>query len=91
MKAILTKYMGPTESRGSRVVAYTTDQRVSIPYDSSLDDYEVYEKAAHALMRKMGWSGRIVGGSYKNNWIFVFVPSGDGRDRSRARRSARRR
>jgi len=72
MKAIFTRYIGPTEYKGSRVVASDHDgNRVVIPYrDHDKDPHHV---AAVALCRKMGWFGRLaVGGDAKAGNVYVF-------------------
>lgn len=98
MKAITTKYVGPTNTRGSRVVASDSDgNRASVPYDSSGGREDSYHQAAKALCNKMGWSGcdRMVSGGTKEGRVFVFLPSscscapgdlGRARPRSRGRR-----
>ena len=76
MKAITTKYHGPTETRGSRISASDGDgNRVYIPYDYKLTDEEVHRKAAVALCSKMNWSGAdtMVGGSNRDGYAFVFT------------------
>ena len=76
MKAITTKYHGPTNTRGSRVSASDSDgNRVSIPYDHALNSEEAHRKAAVALCARMKWSGAdtMVGGSIKNGYVFVFT------------------
>lgn len=88
MKAIHVRYRGPTGSSGSRLIASESDgKRVSVPYDHALDDYGNYERAAYDLAKRMGWSGRLIGGSYKGDYFFVFAGGESGRDR--ARRSSR--
>lgn len=74
MKAILTKYHGPTNTRGARVSASDEeDNKVYISYPYELSGEAVYRKAAEALKAKMNWSGDLVGGSLKNGYVFVFV------------------
>ena len=74
MKAIVTKYHGPTNTRGSRISASDTDRnRISIPYPHELSGEDVYRLAAETLCKKMGWPGRLIGGSVKNGYVFVFA------------------
>ena len=76
MKAITTKYHGPTSTRGSKVSASDKDgNRVSIPYDHALNSEEAHRKAAVAFCAKMKWSGAdtMVGGSIKDGYAFVFT------------------
>ena len=54
MKAIVTKYHGPTDFKGSRISAYDSDgNRVTISYDHG--SRNPHQDAAIALVRKMGW------------------------------------
>lgn len=74
MKAIETKYLGPTDFRGARIKATDSDgNSISIPYPYELSGEAVHLKAAEALRDKMGWTGKLVGGSTKNGYAFVFV------------------
>lgn len=74
MVAIQTKYLGATDTRGSRIKAWTANgQSITISYDYSLDGMEIFKKAALELCKKMNWSECIEGGSTKDGYIFVFV------------------
>lgn len=74
MKAITTTYRGPTNSRGSRIIARDMDDnRVSVPYPHELSGEDCHRKAADALCAKMQWSGKLVGGAIKGGYAFVFV------------------
>ena len=73
MKAIITKYKGPTDTRVSRIYASDGDQnRVSIPYPYELSGEAVHRAAAEALCTKMGWSKDLLGGGMKDGYCFVF-------------------
>lgn len=75
MKAIVTKYHGPTDHKGSRITASDEDgNRVTIPYPYELSGEACHRKAAEALCNKMDWPGRLVCGSLKNGYVFVFDP-----------------
>jgi len=79
MKAIETKYYGPTNTRGSRIVASDSDgNRVSIPYPHELSGEACHWKAADTLRVKMGWAGKMIGGGTKAGYCFVFVTDADG-------------
>lgn len=74
MKAIVTKYYGATNTRGSRIVATAEGGkrpwRISIPYDHSGNEHA---KAALALAKKMGWKGELIEGGLPNgDHVFVF-------------------
>lgn len=74
MKAIITKYHGATDTRGSRISATDTDRnRVSIPYPYELSGEAVHRAAAEALCDKMGWSKNLLGGGIKGGYAFVFA------------------
>jgi hypothetical protein len=76
MKAIRTKYHGPTNFKGSRISASDEDgNRVSIPYPHELSGEAVHRKAADALCIKMHWTGEMIGGALKDGYAFVWVPS----------------
>ena len=74
MKSITTKYMGPTNFRGSRIKASDEDgNQVTIGYESDLSSDAAHDKAAIALCRKMGWThhGLVRGGTKRGN-VYVF-------------------
>ena len=74
MKAIETHYLGPTDRKGSRLVASDGDgNRVTIPYPSDLDPEAAHLKAALALKLKMDWKGRLMQGSTRTGYAFIFV------------------
>lgn len=73
MKAIQTKYFGPTNYRGSRIKAFDGDNNsVTISYPYELSGEDVHRKAAEALRDKMGWTGKLIGGGIKSGYVFVF-------------------
>lgn len=73
-QTIVTKYRGPTNTRGSRFYASCDAGKLSIPYDYSLSATQNHEAAAEALARKLDWQGRMVGGSLPDGrMVFVFV------------------
>ena len=74
MKAITTKYHGATNTKCSRISASDEDgNRVSISYPYGLSGETVHRQAADALCKKMNWTGKLVGGSVKSGYVFVFV------------------
>lgn len=75
MKAIVTKYHGPTNTRGSRITASDEDSnKITISYPYELSGEAVHRAAAQALCDKMGWRGMLVGGSLKHGYVFTFGP-----------------
>ncbi len=80
MIAIETKYLGPTNYRGARIVATTANgQRHTVSYSYELSGEDVHRVAAEELARKMGWLDkyRLIGGGTKAGYVFVFVPEDD--------------
>lgn len=72
MKAILTKYHGPTNTRGARISATDGDgNRVTVPYDHAARD--PHDAAALALCRKMGWLGTLAKGGTKTGNVYVWT------------------
>ena len=76
MKAIRTRYKGPTDYRGSRIIASDEDgNRITISYDDALNSEEAHRQGAEALCNKMDWEGDMVSGSLKDGYVFVFLKS----------------
>ncbi len=76
MKAIVTKYHGATDTRGSRISAKAEGlPSVSVPYPHEFSGEEAHWQAVKALCAKMGWKGRMhAGGNVKDDgYTFVFV------------------
>lgn len=78
MKAIVTKYHGPGNLRGSRISASDEDgNRVFVPVDNSKSTEDSHHRAALELCRKMKWDGSLAWGGLKHGNVYVFV---DGQD-----------
>jgi hypothetical protein len=76
MKAIQTRYIGPTDFRCSRIKAFDSDgNSVTIPYPHDLSHENTHAAAALALARKMGWKGTLVRGGIKGGEVFCFLAS----------------
>lgn len=78
MQAIITKYHGPTNTKGSRISAKCDAGSVMISYPHELSGIDVYEAAARALIKKLHWTTadgfpELVGGGLPNNGGYVFV------------------
>ncbi len=70
--AILTKYLGPTNHRGSRVKAYTeSGLKITVSWDHALNVEMNHRAAAHALANKMGWHGNWAGGAIEHGYAYV--------------------
>lgn len=73
-QAITTKYIGPSNVRGSRVKASCDAGTVTVSWDHALNSSGNHEYAARVLLEKLGWSGEWVGGCDKDgNHVFVNV------------------
>ena len=74
MKAIETRYIGPTDYRGARIKADDGDgNTITISYPHELSGEDAHRAAAMALCHKMNWGGDMVGGTTKRGYVFVFT------------------
>ena len=72
LQGITTKYLGPTDHRGSRIVAQSGGgQRLVVPWDDALDIFPNHQRAALALASKLGWAGPWIGGATRTGYAFV--------------------
>ena len=63
MKAITTRYIGPSNTRGSHMVADDGDgNRVTHHYRSELNAEQNHANACKAMCKKMGWGGQLQAG-----------------------------
>jgi hypothetical protein len=75
MQAILTKYFGPGNVRGSRISAEAAAGKVIVPYDHALNFEDNHKMAALALIKKVGWDrhGGLAHGTLPNgDHVHVF-------------------
>ena len=70
-QAIVTRYLGPTNVRGSRVKATAEAGSVTLSWDNALDSYANHSKAAEALANKFDWGGVWYGGGTAEGYVFV--------------------
>ena len=79
MVAIQTKYIGPTNSRGSRIKAWTdTGFSTIISYDYGLEDEARHFKAVKAMVaeHELDWDLKEMRcGGTKNGYVFCFSHS----------------
>ena len=61
-QAIVTKYHGPTNTRGARVSATAQAGRIYVEWEDGLGIEANHAAAAEALARKFEWFGRWVQG-----------------------------
>lgn len=78
MKAIETKYHGPTNTRGARVTARDGDGNTArVPYQGPTEGPDTTPEQGHAravvaLCAKMGWTGELVVGWTNRGPVFVW-------------------
>ena len=78
MKAITTRFHGPTNFKGSRYSATDGDgNRVIVETDFALNSDKNHRRAAELLCAKMGWSGAetLIEGWTKTGYVYVFNPN----------------
>ncbi len=74
MQTILTKYLGVTNHRGSRIKATNSggDTSIILSYDHALNVDENHRKAAATLKTKLNWQGRMIGGNIEPGMVWIF-------------------
>lgn len=72
-QAIITKFHGPTDSRGARVTARAAAGRKTVSWDYALNSQQNHAAAAQALAEKLNWSGVWVSGGLPDESGDVFV------------------
>ena len=74
MQTIKTKYLGPTNFRGSRIKAETESGfSLTVGCADNLSVEENQDRAALALAAKMQWEGDFIRGSTKEGYVYVFA------------------
>lgn len=68
MQAIVTRYHGPGNVRGSRVSATAQAGRIYVDWDDALNQDDNHEIAARLFAQKFNWAGKLAHG---------VLPSGD--------------
>jgi len=56
---ITTRYSGPTDTRGSRIIATGHGRQLTVPYDYALTATGNHEAAALALAKVLGYTGDL--------------------------------
>lgn len=82
--AIRTHYAGPTDTRGSRVIAATMGRlgndkprRLTLDWEPGLSAEANYAAAARQLAERLKWSGVWVSGATEDGYVFVRLPYGE--------------
>ena len=73
MQTITTKYLGPTNHKGSRFKATHSGDftSVTISYDYSMSADGNHTRVAFMLAEKLNWEGSYIGGHTKDGMVFV--------------------
>jgi len=79
MQAIITKYVGPTSTKASRIKAscVTDTKGVTVSWDHGLSSDANHEAACEALKAKLLWSGypkTVMGALPDGSIAHVFLP-----------------
>jgi hypothetical protein len=75
MQAIVTKYLGPTNTRGARVKATAQRGSVTVPWDYALDAPGNHRVACMAALVEWEWKGEWTGGQLPDGrYAFVCIP-----------------
>ena len=74
-QAITTKWLGPTDFRGSRIKAKAEAGSLTVGYDHRYGSEMNHLLAAQALAEKLKWDGEWRGGGlpYGSGYCFVMV------------------
>lgn len=75
MPTIFTKYVGPSNTKGSRIIATASGNnfRAIVSYNSALSSEDAHIEGVKALCSKLNWHGELIGGHTKDGMVFVFV------------------
>ncbi len=76
-QSIVTKHLGPTNTRGGRVKATSSaGLSITVSWDHAETVVDNHVAAARALAEKHGWSGMWVMGGMEPGFVFVNLPDG---------------
>lgn len=76
MQAIVTKYLGPTNSRGARIKATARAGSITVSYNHVRDVEQNHKRACVMLVDKLGWVEKE-GVAYAGVWHAGGLPNGD--------------
>ena len=78
MKAIQTKYLAATNTRGSRIKATAGNMSATVPYNHAMSDEAVHFEAVKELVKKncLDWDiSEMVFGGIRDGYVFCFPES----------------
>lgn len=76
-QAVVTKYLGPTNGRGSRVKARAQAGSITVDWNHALNPADNHALAARTLATKWGWAGVWQGGALPGGDGYAFTVSDD--------------
>lgn len=76
-QAITTKFIGPTNVRGSRVKAKASAGSITLNWDHALNVETNHARAAQALADKYNWNGQWFQGGMPDDSGYCFVQVAD--------------
>lgn len=73
MQTIITKYLGPTNHKGSRIVARNSGngKRITLSYNHALSSDQNHMEAARALKDRLGWTDDLLGGHTEPGMVWI--------------------
>lgn len=81
MQAIVTKYLGSTNHRGSRVKATAAAGSLTLPWEDRFNADANHAAAARALLVQLEWPGVYHRGGLPDGTQVWVCDTGDARDR----------
>lgn len=72
-QAVVTKWIGPTSTRGSRVKATASAGSITLHWDHTLNPEQNHMAAAKALAEKFSWKGDWYAGGMPNDSGYCFI------------------
>jgi len=72
-QAVTTRYAGPTDHRGARIIVRSQAKRIAVSWDDALDVAANHERAALMLIAQLGWAGHWAGGALPDGTGYCFV------------------
>jgi len=73
MKTINCKYVGPTNTKPSRIIVSDGDNRSIVSINGQWSFEDNCKVAVDRFCRKLGWTGELIGGHTKDGMVFCFV------------------
>lgn len=75
-QTIVTRYKGPTNTRGSRVIATAQCGRMVLSWDHRLNSEGNHRAAAEAFAAQWGWDGILLGGTLPDGHSYAWILGG---------------